>query len=85
MKVPKDSQHDTASENSVPSYQVARDFDATRPLFLIHAEGREFKIYANGRTEGFTGQVGISNHIPRLCAGLLRGELDLSCLALGTQ
>jgi hypothetical protein len=41
-------------------------------LFAVYAEGREFRMYTNGRTEGFQGPVGVSNRFPRLCSDLLQ-------------
>ena len=42
-------------------------------LFAVHAEDREFRMYTNGRTEGFRGRVGVSNRFPRLCSDLPQG------------
>ena len=41
-------------------------------LFAVYAEGREFRMYTNGRTEGFQGPVGVSNRFPRLRSDLLQ-------------
>jgi len=53
-------------------------------LFRVTASGHEYRIYTNGRVEGFGNDVQVVNHIPRLCSGLLEGVLDSGCLVVGT-
>jgi len=45
---------------------------STELLFYVLADGKEYRIYANGKTEGFGESVKIVNHFPRLCFDLLR-------------
>lgn len=44
-------------------------------LFLVVSDGREFRIYANGRVEGFGEPVKVVNYFPQLCSDLLQAEL----------
>lgn len=49
---------------------------STELLFYVLADGKEYRIYANGKTEGFGDNVKIVNHFPRLCSGLLQAVQD---------
>ena len=53
-------------------------------IFECFAEGRRFRFYASGRTDGFEGGVQIINHFIPLCSRLLQEGADLSCLGVRT-
>jgi len=49
-------------------------------IFECFAEGRHFRFYASGRTEGFDGRVLIHNHFIRVSADLRIKAVDMACL-----
>lgn len=48
--------------------------EAASVLFRIYNDGKEYRIYTNGRVEGFEGTVNVVNYFPRLCFDLLQEE-----------
>jgi hypothetical protein len=53
-------------------------------LFQVFAGGREYRIYTNGRVEGFGDDVKIVNNYPRLRFGRPQAEPAQKDLAEGT-
>lgn len=46
-----------------------------KPIFMVITEsGHEYKIWPDGRTEGFGGGIIVFNRIPQLKGRLLNGE-----------
>jgi len=53
------------------------NLDVNQLLFKIRAEGREYRIYANGKVEGFGNDVQICNYFPFLCNDFRKDVIDV--------
>ncbi len=51
-------------------------FKAGELLFEVTASGHDYRIYTNGRVEGFGDDVGVLNNYPRLLIGHLQRAED---------
>jgi hypothetical protein len=54
-------------------------------LFKVRADGKEYRIFANGRVEGFGENVQIFNYFLHRYADLLKAEQDFGCSAQDTR